>query len=228
MPKVRLTKARADIYTTGLRVPDEKTKSGFRVDRSKPADSKDKVWCPKGETYYTWGMMMGGRGVQQRSRTQPKRSQLTNSDFLGQIYDLEDDSGFDAATCPEDLASARDDIAQQLRDLGQEQQDKYDNMPDGLQQGDTGVLLEERAQACEQIADEFDQVDLDDYEDLDSSEIDEAKDEFRSEKEMADDAKVDEKDPRYIEIIEQKNQEKLDEWLEEKKGELENVSWDYS
>jgi hypothetical protein len=211
-----------------MRWPDPKTKSGYRIDRSLPADKDDKVWCPKGEIYYTWGMMMGGRGVQQRSRTAPSRSQLTNSDFLGQIYDMEDET-WDICTSPEDLASARDDIAQRLRDLGQEQQDKYDNMPDGLQQGDTGVLLEERAQACESIADELDQVDLDDFEeDLDEDEILEAKDEFRSEKKMDEDAEINEQDARYIEIVNEKMQEKLEGWLDEKRGELGDVSWDYS
>lgn len=229
MPRVSKTKARSDIYTTGIQVPDPKTKKGYRIDRSKPANAQDKVWCPKGEYYYTWGMMMGGRGVQQRSRTEPRRSQLTNSDFLGQIYDLEDGFAPTDATSPEDLQDMRDDVAQQLRDLGQEQQDKFDNMPDGLQQGDTGQLLEERAQSCEQIADELEQVDLDDFdEDLDEDEVNEAMDAFREENNLEEGEQFDLTAERYQEILEEKKQEKLTTWLDEKVGELESVSWDYS
>jgi hypothetical protein len=35
-----------------------------------------------GESYYWWSMMQGSRGVKHYSKTYPKRSQLTNSDFF--------------------------------------------------------------------------------------------------------------------------------------------------
>jgi hypothetical protein len=203
MPKVKQHKARTDIYDNGVRIPDESTKSGYRIDRSQPRDENDTLFCKAGTTYYSWGMMVGGRGVQRKSLTPPRRSQLTNSDFLGQIYDLEDNLDFGSCDSPESLRDARDEIAQQLRDLGQEQQDKFDNMPDGLQQGDTGQLIETRAQSCDDIASAFEDVDLE-YEDPGAEEI----------------AEIEAK-------VNGLKQEKLDEWLGKKRGELEDVSWDY-
>jgi hypothetical protein len=112
---------------------------------------KDNPVAKKGEPYWWWKPMVGGRGGAKRySKTQPTRSQLTQSEFLSGLYDIEDGSMADAQT-PEDFR----DVAQALRDLGQEQQDKYDNMPDGLQQGNTGQMIEERAQNCESWADEI-------------------------------------------------------------------------
>ncbi len=216
MPKVKKHKARTDIYNRGIRIPDENTKSGFRKDRSQPADEKDTLFVSKGETYYAWGVMIGGRGVQKYSKTPPTRSQLTQSEFLSAIYALEDNTGFELCESPEDLQARRDELAQEIRDLGEEQQSKYDNMPDGLQQGDTGQLLEDRAQSCESIADELDQVDLD-YSEPDDDEI---KDK------LAEDGVMD--DAEDIEAqMEAKRQELIQEWLEEKRAELEDVSWDY-
>lgn len=41
----------------------------------------------KGESYYWWKFRFGGKCV---SRTPPKQSQLTQSDFLSQIYKIQD------------------------------------------------------------------------------------------------------------------------------------------
>jgi hypothetical protein len=54
-----------------------------------------------------------------------------------------------------DLSSELTDIAGDIRTLGEECQEKHDNMPEGLQQGDTGQLLETRAQECEGKAEEL-------------------------------------------------------------------------
>ena len=57
------------------------------------------------------------------------------------------------AQSPEDFRG----VAEALRELGSEQQEKYDNMPGGLQQRDNGQMLEERASNCESWADEIEQ-----------------------------------------------------------------------
>src|SRR5690349_14609335 len=103
-----------------------------------------------GDSYYWWGMMMGGRGVKRMSKTPPRRSQLTNSTFLATVYDIEDAQA--ALTAGDNLGADRDDLAQQLRDLADETQSSLDNMPEGLQQGPTGQLLEERIEACNSAA----------------------------------------------------------------------------
>ena len=117
-----------------------------------------------GDSYYHWAFMVGGRGGPKIcSKTKPTRSQLTNSDFLQGLYGIFDDdlAGIetainDTANTP-DWSSIPDDIeaiAERLRELGQEQRDKFENMPEGLQQGDTGQMLEQRADGCESAADE--------------------------------------------------------------------------
>ena len=198
-------------------------------DTTKPADENDKVVIKKGQDYWEWSMMQGGRGFKKRSTTQPRRSQLTNSDFLGKMYDIEDDMDFSGAGSDEELRSMREDLAQQIRDVGQEEQDKYDNMPEGLQQGDTGQMIEERAQACESIADELDNVDLDDApEELEEDELEECRDSLREDLELNEVADIPkDAEGRLQELIDEKLQEKLDEWLDDKRGELESVGFDY-
>jgi hypothetical protein len=228
MPKVKQHKARTDIYNQGIRIPDEKTKSGYRRDHSQPADENDTIFVKKGETYYSWGMMVGGRGIQRKSKTPPTRSQLTNSEFLGRIYDLEDNVDWSNVECPEDLQSRRDELVSELQALGEEQSDKLSNMPDGLQQSQTGELLEQRAEACENIASEFENVDLDDFEeDLDNEELDEVADTYREENGLEEGEDVPEDNDRYQELVAEKRAEKLEKWLEEKSQELMDVSWDY-
>jgi hypothetical protein len=119
--------------------------------------------------------MQGGRGGPKRfSKTAPRRSQLTQSEFYGALWDLEDQlgdlkpEGYETVADLEgDLASIRDEI----ESLGSEQSDKFSNMPDGLQQGDSGQLLETRASECESLASEFDQLDYDEPEEPDAAAI---------------------------------------------------------
>lgn len=106
---------------------------------------KDNPVAKKGESYFWWKPMIGGRGGAKRySKERPKPSQLTTSEFLSRFYDIE-----------EQIAEAKDpdtleQIAQDLSELGDETREKYDNMPEGLQQGDTGTMLDERATGCDE------------------------------------------------------------------------------
>lgn len=101
----------------------------------------------KGQSHYHWVLKTGPRSSREfRQIAPPKRSQLTNSEYLGTLYDIQD--SIDAATDPAGLRVCADE----LETLGQEQTSKFENMPEGLQQGDTGQLLEERASNCEQAA----------------------------------------------------------------------------
>lgn len=112
---------------------------------------KDNPVAKKGESYYWWKPMVGGRGGAKRySKERPKPSQLTQSEFLSAAYAAQE--SLDAARDPEAFRA----VAEEVRNLGEETQSKYDNMPDGLQQGDTGQLLEERASQCEEWADQID------------------------------------------------------------------------
>lgn len=105
----------------------------------------------KGEEYFYWKIKLARGGMVRRSKTYPKPSQL-NLGFAGQAGDLGE--SIDAADSVDGLRS----VAEEIRSLGEEQQEKFDNMPDGLQQGDTGQLLEERANQCEEWASGIDQA----------------------------------------------------------------------
>jgi hypothetical protein len=146
----------------------------------------------RGDMYYFAQIKTGPRSSRTiRSLTKPRPSQL-NTGFAGLIGDIQED--FERI---EDVDGLRE-MAETIRELGSEQQEKFDNMPEGLQQGDVGQLLEERAQECESWADEIDQA-CDEYE-TECSNIDEMDagdlelDEDADESEIADarDAKRDE------------------------------------
>ena len=108
----------------------------------------------KGDSYWYVKIKTGPRSSRVMRQKHPfKRSQLTSSDFLSQLYDWEDSIADFAGTHDE-----LQDFADTIRQLGEEQRDKYDNMPEGLQQGDTGQMLEQRADACESAADEIENI----------------------------------------------------------------------
>lgn len=66
----------------------------------------------------------------------------------------------------EDLIAAREGWAEEARDIAQEQQDKFDNMPSQLQDGETGQLLQARADACNDWADAIEAVEIPEEEDF--------------------------------------------------------------
>ena len=110
----------------------------------------------RGDSYYHWSFRYGGRRT---SKTPPRRSQLTQSSFLSQVYDVEDE--IEDLVADETLGDAVSDIASRLRDIAGECQDSLDNMPEGLQQGDTGQMLQERIDGCEAAADELENLTFD-------------------------------------------------------------------
>ncbi len=107
----------------------------------------------KGESYYWWAFMVGGRGGPKHySKTPPRRSQLTQSEFYSALYDIED--SINALPADDGLGDAVASIVGDLENLAEETRTKKENMPDGLQEGGIGQMLEERADACQSAADE--------------------------------------------------------------------------
>lgn len=155
----------------------------------------------KGEEYYHWKFRFGGI---HRSKTPPKPSQLTQSEFLSTLYDLQERLGNLQADNAEDLKTDVEEIASELRDLGQDCQGKLDNMPDGLQQGETGQLLEQRADSCENAADELEGIDFE-WSEVDT--LAEIKDE---------EPDIEEDDLK--EELERRKQDRLEEILQEVQG----------
>ena len=137
------------------------------IDRAKnPQTEADKTAA----SYYWWKFRHGGR---RESKTYPKRSQLTQSNFLSQLYDLQDgiDERFSEAQTSDDFNSARDEVVAEIENLRDECQESLDNMPESLQYAPTGELLQERIDALENWSSEFENVDCDfdeeDFEDKD-------------------------------------------------------------
>lgn len=108
----------------------------------------------KGDTYFFAQIKTGPRSSRIiRSKERIPQSKLTTSAFMSTVYSIGEQ--FDAIVHDNTAPDAFRDLAQQVRDLGEETQSSFDNMPDGLQQGDTGQMLEERVSNCEQWADDI-------------------------------------------------------------------------
>lgn len=167
MAKVFKQKARADIYRDGLRTSSEKNKSGYSHDRSKPAGENDVVIVKKGDSYYTWTLY--GRAPQ-ISMTPPTRQQLTGSDFLCHVYDLEDRLSSLSPISVDDLISERDSIVDDINNLRDETQEKRDSMPEQLQEVGSGEMLGNRVESLEEWASNLGNVDISFEEDEDDKE----------------------------------------------------------
>jgi hypothetical protein len=115
---------------------------------------KDNPVAKRGEPYFWWKFKTGGRGGMKRySVTRPRRSQLTQSEFLGALYDLQDDQ-LDNCSNADDFRQ----LASDIRALGEQQTEKRDAMPESLQDVGAGETLQERASGCEEWADAVDTI----------------------------------------------------------------------
>lgn len=116
----------------------------------------------KGGPYWWWRFRVNGRGsVKHVSTVRPRRSQLTRSPFLQVLYEAEDrlldatnvfvssGGGLDG------LITAINDAAETVREERVTCGEKLCNTPEPLKEAPTGVLLAEREEACERIADEL-------------------------------------------------------------------------
>lgn len=107
----------------------------------------------KGDTYWYVKIKTGPRSSRvMRQKEKFKPQQLTSSEFMSSLHDWQEQLGsLDSMENAQSLADA-------IRELGEEQTSKKEGMPDGLQQGDTGQLLETRAEACEAAATEIEAI----------------------------------------------------------------------
>jgi hypothetical protein len=109
----------------------------------------------------------------------PRRSELTTSDFLSQMYDLEDQIGDFKVDIPDkitkevvdgisdDIKSFVESITSELENLQSDVDDKSSNMPDNLQSSPVATMLEERSSAVGDMISELEGIDTDfDYDSL--------------------------------------------------------------
>lgn len=136
-----------------------------RLNEAKAGKDYPKYDIKKGDTYW-WTQEF--RGPKRYFKTRPKPSQYASGDFMPTWLSVGEELAMAQADGLEDAVSTAVSQLEELRDSTQE---KFDNMPEGLQQGDTGQLLEGRVNACDEWIDALQEVDLEDR-DPDVSEAD--------------------------------------------------------
>lgn len=128
------------------------------------------IGVEKGDSYYHWSFRVGTGSRKCYSKTPPRPSQLTNSEFMSQALALAE--RLEDMKADENMDTERDEIADEADSLAGEEESKVDNMPDSLQSGETGEMMRERAQALRDWAEELRQVEVRD--DMDDDERNEA------------------------------------------------------
>lgn len=161
MPRVYTKIARKNIYAKGAKIPSEKTKSGYRIDRSKPFDENDKVLIPAGSTYYEWTFY---KCPTIRSLTKPKPSQLTRSEFLSTVYSWQENISESVEI--EDVEAFISERIDEINTLRDETEDKLYNMPEQLQYAPTGELLQNRMDSLDEMISELEAITIDEDSDL--------------------------------------------------------------
>ena len=178
--------ARKDIYVQGklVEATHERGKNAgqkyWKRDRTQPADADDKILIHKGESYWTWAFM---NGPQMYSKTAPRQSQLTRSEFMSTYYSIMEeveDWNPEFQDGEDVLEEFIDTITEELEELRDETQDRLDNMPESLQDSDTGQLLQERIDECDSLIDDFGAIDT--TPDYDEEATDEEKEEWWEDK----------------------------------------------
>lgn len=112
----------------------------------------------RGMPYKWWKFNFGARHVRcAKAECAPRASDLTQSAFLAQLYDLQD-RAFEGQSSA-DLEGERDEMVSDLEALKQECEDNRSNIPDHLQDGDSGTLLQERADALDDAINELQGID---------------------------------------------------------------------
>lgn len=124
----------------------------------------------KGEEYYKFSLTRFQKLRPLHLQCKPTRSQMTGSEFLSNLYAIEDEM---AALSVEDMEEAQgciDNIVEQLNSLRDETEEKLYNMPDQLQEAPTGELLQGRVDSVEEMISELESIEVDIDEELSKEE----------------------------------------------------------
>lgn len=198
----------------------------------------------RGDSYFWWKFRFGSKHV---SKTKPKPSQLTQSEYLGSMYSLQEDleanSGSDDFSS---LVSALEDAIAGVEEQKDSCEDKRSNMPDHLQDCGTGELLQNRVDACESLIGELEDAKstIEDFTDLPDEletlqkEVNKFQEEVESAQKALDEAEESDIDAKQealdlaqsnLNDKEQERDEKEQEItsaLETAKGAIESIGWD--
>lgn len=126
----------------------------------------------KGEVYYSWTFRRGGKRV---SKTYPKASQLTQSEFWQAVYRLQEDYDKQPADL-DGIKNAIDDIKERLEETRDEQEEKRQNMEEKFPNGCPVMeTLQERYDALDEAINTLEDLDTDSEPDMDAEATDETK-----------------------------------------------------
>lgn len=216
-------KAQKDIFNNGKRVEYVSAKGKregqtlSKTDKTIPRDDTDTIFILKGESYYWWQFQ---KSPKQYSKTRPRASQLTQSVYYSTLYSIVEQIEDFSTDSSDDLNNFIENIKYELEDLRDTTQESYDNMPENLQYSPTAELLQERVDSLENVISEIESIDFD-YEEEDEEEL---KQTIADEQSI--DTDVDGWEDEVENFIEEKRQELLSEWLQEKLEELQAISFE--
>jgi ATP:corrinoid adenosyltransferase len=162
-----------------------------------------------GESYYWWKFRYGGKHY---SKTPPRPSQLTSSEFWSTLYAIQEEMEDRVVETKEDFDSLKDEIISQLTDLRDTCEERLSNMPDHLQEVGTGEILTNRISSLEDYISEIENVEC--YYDED-----ELAEEVKSE-EFEEDEEID--NEKVKELV----QKKIEEILSDATSELMDITYD--
>lgn len=125
-----------------------------------------------GEPYYWWQFRKCPKSV---SRTPPKPSQLTRSEFWGAIYGLQEE--FETVPGFDDLDSQLEDLKGRLEEIRDELADKQSNLEAAFPNGCPSLeTITNRHDSVESAIGDLDSVDTSgDFEEIEEDDMDQAK-----------------------------------------------------
>lgn len=100
----------------------------------------------------------------------PTRSQMTGSDFLAVVYDIEDSMAGLSVENMEEAQGLIDELVGQLEELRDETESRRDNMPESLQDAPTGEMLQGRYDSVEEMIGELEDIETEIDEELSEEE----------------------------------------------------------
>lgn len=200
--------AKKPIYKRGKRI-EYVSKRGKRagqtlskIDRNQPADENDEILINIGESYWTL-CFYGGQPIY--SKTKPRQSQLTNNSFKQELYSIQESVEDFSPEDPDEVGEFVEELISDLEELRDTCQESFDNIPEQLQEGDSGQILQERIENLDDVISNLENIDTEF-----SSELDES-----------------EKDGMSQEEWERQEEDEREEWIADKIGEINDAGLDF-
>jgi hypothetical protein len=125
---------------------------------------KDNPVAKKGESYYWWQFYrQKGKNY---SKERPKNSQLTQSPFWSEMYDILDEIGEFNPSCHSDVTSFIDNISERIDNLRDEAQSSLDSLPEQFYDSH---MLNDRIAEIESMYDEMQCIDTSSLEEAETA-----------------------------------------------------------